>query len=243
VTCGIVRTGQERIQGFSTEQVPTPFSSLAEHSLRSLPQDVAQSVFAPGEWHNARVGRRKLHGGVLLGLVGPLGKTELEFLPKYAAFSFGYPQLLAITRAGARIEKWATVMEPKSTKLLFRRLVNRRVMLPLALIILGLGILNVIVIHNLKSKYDVFHEEKVRHIDMNMSERDVGIFLGHPGKKVVDAHVNGEDFVSRQWKGIWVDLSITFRDGRMEAIRVDPHGRRPSSIEKVFLWLGQWLVV
>jgi len=62
------------------------FDGLGQQLLSALSQDVGQDIFAPGQWHNPLFTRRKLHGGVLLGLVGLLGRNCDEFLPKYAAF-------------------------------------------------------------------------------------------------------------------------------------------------------------
>src|SRR5262249_10315532 len=61
---------------------------LREHVLRALSEHLAENIFTAGQWQGAGRACRKLHGGVLLGLVGQLGKNFALFLPKYAAFLF-----------------------------------------------------------------------------------------------------------------------------------------------------------
>src|SRR5207244_11485008 len=71
---------------------------IGQHIPSALAKNVAEDIFAAGPWHRACRTRRKLHGGVLLGLVGQLGKTVVSFSQSTPPFFFGYPQDLAIAQ-------------------------------------------------------------------------------------------------------------------------------------------------
>jgi hypothetical protein len=43
---------------------------LGQHPASPVPEDLGEDVLALGQGHDADVGGRLLHGGVLLGLVG-----------------------------------------------------------------------------------------------------------------------------------------------------------------------------
>ena len=45
---------------------------LGEHPPGPVPEEVGEDILAGGQGHDADLGGRLTHGGVLLGLVGPM---------------------------------------------------------------------------------------------------------------------------------------------------------------------------
>src|SRR5262249_55300024 len=69
---------------------------LSQELLRSLAKDLRKDIFGLGQWHEANIGGRKTHGGVLLCRGGTL--VDLDTPRVRRPFSTRYPQHSIIPR-------------------------------------------------------------------------------------------------------------------------------------------------